>query len=143
MNHLHWQEYMLEAQLAYEKGAFGTAVSLYQRALEVALEPDDRLELAEQATMQVATCHRLAGFWREMAEPAFELRYLKLASELVTALVPQCPNRQCEALIDELGCCRAALLAFLKRHPNPEIARLIQTQDRVQGCELIGRFRLN
>ena len=57
--------------------------------------------------------------------------------------MPQCPNRECEALISELGCCRGALLAFLKRHPNPEIARLIQLQDKVQGCELIGRFRLN
>ena len=26
---------------------------------------------------------------------------------------------------------------------NAEIARLIQLQDKVQGCELIGRFRLN
>ncbi|HGY1084298.1 DUF2753 family protein [Aeromonas salmonicida] len=45
--------------------------------------------------------------------------------------------------LDELGCCQAALISFLKRHPNPEIARLIQLQDKVQGCELIGRFRLN
>ena len=85
----------------------------------------------------------MADFWRAMEEPAYELRYLKLASELVTALVPQCPNRECESLVSELGCCRAALLSFLKRHPNPEIARLIQVQDKVQGCELIGRFRLN
>ncbi|WP_042013604.1 DUF2753 family protein [Aeromonas fluvialis] len=33
-------------------------------------------------------------------------------------------------------------LASLKRHPNPEMARLIQLQDQVQGCELLGRFRL-
>ncbi|MFR9719112.1 DUF2753 family protein [Aeromonas diversa] len=143
MNRIHWQEYMLEARVAQNNGAFGAAVCLYQRALELALEPDPELELAEQATMQVATCHRLAQFWGEMQEPTFELRYLKLASELVTALVPQCPHRQCAALIGELGCCRAALLAFLKRHPTPEIARLIQTQEKVQACELIGRFRLN
>ncbi|MGL5286038.1 Protein of unknown function [Aeromonas sp. RU39B] len=146
MNVGHWQEYMLGAEQALDKGAFGSAVCLYQQALELLLEvppAEVELDVTELATMQVVTCHRLAGFWRHMEEPNFELRYLKLASELVTALVPQCPHRDCEALIDELGCCRSALLAFLKRHPNPEIARLIQTQDRVQGCELIGRFRLN
>ena len=52
-------------------------------------------DLDELASMRVATCHRMADFWRAMEEPAYELRYLKLASELVTALVPQCPNRAC------------------------------------------------
>ena len=141
MNH-NWQRYMLEAEKALDRGTMGTAIGLYQLALgEVyELESDDQGELA---SMRVATCHRLADFWRAMAEPAYELRYLKLASELVTALVPQCPNRECDSLIRELGCCRAALLSFLKRHPNPEIARLIELQDKVQRCQLIGRFRLN
>ncbi len=123
-------------------GALGAAICLYQQALAEVYElaSDD---LDELASMRVATCHRLADFWRAMEEPAYELRYLKLASELVTALVPQCPNRECESLVSELGCCQAALISFLKRHPNPEIARLIQLQDKVQGCELIGRFRLN
>lgn len=143
----NWQRYMLEAENALDMGALGTAICLYQQALGEVYELDaDDLSadaLDELASMRVATCHRLADFWRVMEEPAYELRYLKLASELVTALVPQCPNRECESLISELGCCRAALLSFLKRHPNPEIAKLIQVQDRVQGCELIGRFRLN
>lgn len=147
MTNDNWQRYMLEAENALGKGALGTAICLYQQALGEVYELDagelDADALDELASMRVATCHRLADFWRAMEEPAYELRYLKLASELVTALVPQCPNRECESLISELGCCRAALLSFLKRHPNPEIARLIQVQDRVQGCELIGRFRLN
>ncbi|MGY3868493.1 DUF2753 family protein [Aeromonas crassostreae] len=153
----HWQRYMLEAERALGQGALGSAVCLYQQALgTIAASPQTAvidpeglasqatvIDLEELASMRVATCHRLADFWRAMEEPSYELRYLKLAAELVTALVPQCPNRECESLISELGCCRAALLGFLKRHPNPEIARLIQVQDRVQGCELIGRFRLN
>ena len=137
-----WQRYMLEADRAWQAGSLGAAICFYQQALGDVYEMT-QVELTELATMRVATCHRLADFWRAMDEPTYELRYLKLASELVTALVPQCPNRECEALISELGCCRGALLAFLKRHPNPEIARLIQLQDKVQGCELIGRFRLN
>ncbi|WP_429080748.1 DUF2753 family protein [Aeromonas bivalvium] len=157
----HWQRYMIEAERALSQGALGSAVCLYQQALGTISAPLEApsqaavidgeglvpqatvIDLEELATMRVATCHRLADFWRAMEEPSYELRYLKLAAELVTALVPQCPNRECESLISELGCCRAALLAFLKRHPNPEIARLIQVQDKVQGCELIGRFRLN
>ena len=142
MEHQNWQRYMLEAENALGMGALGTAICLYQQALGEVYELTSG-DLDELASMRVATCHRMADFWRAMEEPAYELRYLKLASELVTALVPQCPNRACESLISELGCCRAALLSFLKRHPNPEIARLIQVQDRVQGCELIGRFRLN
>lgn len=140
-NHV-WQRYMLEAESAFGEGAFGTAVCLYQQALAEVYELTDR-NLDELASMRVATCHRLADFWRAMEEPAYELRYLKLASELVTALVPQCPNRGCEAIINELGCCRAALISFLKRHPNPEIAKLIRMQDKVQGYELNGRLRLN
>lgn len=147
MTNHNWQRYMLEAENAMGKGALGTAICLYQQALgevyELGADEPSLDDLDELASMRVATCHRLADFWRAMEEPAYELRYLKLASELVTALVPQCPNRECESLISELGCCRAALLSFLKRHPNPEIARLIQVQDKVQGCELIGRFRLN
>lgn len=143
----HWQRYMMEAEHSLSQGALGSAVCLYQQALGTISAPiemtQEEPDLEMLASMRVATCHRLADFWRAMDEPAYELRYLKLASELVTALVPQCPNRECEALISELGCCRGALLAFLKRHPNPEIARLIQLQDKVQGCELIGRFRLN
>ncbi|PJG57930.1 DUF2753 family protein [Aeromonas cavernicola] len=142
MNLTSWQRYMLEAERAWQSGALGSAICLYQQALGEACEMT-QVELAELASIRVATCHRLADFWRTMDEPTYELRYLKLASELVTALVPQCPNRVCESLISELGCCRSALLAFLKRHPNPEIAKLIQLQDKVQGCELIGRFRLN
>ena len=137
-----WQRYMLEAERAWQAGSLGAAICFYQQALGDVYEMT-QVELTELATMRVATCHRLADFWRAMDEPTYELRYLKLASELVTALVPQCPNRECEALISELDCCRGALLAFLKRDPNPEIARLIQLQDKVQGCELIGRFRLN
>ena len=137
-----WQRYMLEADRAWQAGSLGAAICFYQQALGDVYEMT-QVELTELATMRVATCHRLADFWRAMEEPAYELRYLKLASELVTALVPQCPNQECESLISELGCCRAALLSFLKRHPNPDIARLIQLQDQVQGCELIGRFRLN
>ena len=137
-----WQRYMLEADRAWQAGSLGAAICFYQQALGDVYEMT-QVELTELATMRVATCHRRADCGRAMEEPTYELRYLKLAAERVTALVPQCPNRECEALISELGCCRGALLAFLKRHPNPEIARLIQLQDQVQGCELIGRFRLN
>ena len=142
MENQNWQRYMLEAENALGMGALGAAICLYQQALREVYELASG-DLDELASMRVATCHRMADFWRAMEEPAYELRYLKLASELVTALVPQCPNRECESLISELGCCRAALLSFLMRHPNAEIARLIQVLVRVQGCELIGRFRLN
>ncbi|MGK4474341.1 DUF2753 family protein [Aeromonas molluscorum] len=145
----HWQRYMIEAEHSLDQGALGSAVCLYQQALGVISEPVDEqsrpvtIDLEGLATMRVATCHRLADFWRAMGEPNYELRYLKLAAELVTALVPQCPHKGGQSLISELGCCRAALLGFLRRHPNPKIARLIQSQDIMQGCELIGRFRLN
>ena len=114
MTNQNWQRYMLEAENALGIGALGTAICLYQQALGEVYELASG-DLDELASMRVATCHRMADFWRAMEEPAYELRYLKLA----------------------------ALLSFLKRHPNPEIARLIQVQDKVQGCELIGRFRLN
>ncbi len=92
MTHQIWQRYMLEAENALGAGALGTAICLYQQALAEVYELSDG-ELDELASMRVATCHRLADFWRAMEEPAYELRYLKLASELVTALVPQCPNQ--------------------------------------------------
>ncbi|MGF1807510.1 DUF2753 domain-containing protein, partial [Aliivibrio sifiae] len=41
-----------------------------------------------------------------------------------------------------LGCCKSALLDFMKRHPNPEIARHIQHIDTTVQCELIASFKL-
>ena len=92
MTNQNWQRYMLEAENALGMGALGTAICLYQQALGEVYELASG-DLDELASMRVATCHRMADFWRAMEEPAYELRYLKLASELVTALVPQCPNR--------------------------------------------------
>lgn len=91
MTNQNWQRYMLEAENALGMGALGTAICLYQQALGEVYELASG-DLDELASMRVATCHRMADFWRAMEEPAYELRYLKLASELVTALVPQCPS---------------------------------------------------
>ena len=85
MTHQIWQRYMLEAENALGAGALGTAICLYQQALGEVYELASG-DLDELASMRVATCHRMADFWRAMEEPAYELRYLKLASELVTAL---------------------------------------------------------
>ena len=85
MTNQNWQRYMLEAENALGIGALGTAICLYQQALGEVYELASG-DLDELASMRVATCHRMADFWRAMEEPAYELRYLKLASELVTAL---------------------------------------------------------
>jgi len=74
---------------------------------------------------------RSANFWRVMGDVKYELKYLKLASEKVLTLVPQCPNSDCDAV------------AFMKRHPNPNIARLVQNIDSATNCNLIAKFRLH
>lgn len=70
MTHHIWQRYMLEAENALGAGALGAAICLYQQALAEVYElaSDD---LDELASMRVATCHRLADFWRAMEEPAY------------------------------------------------------------------------
>lgn len=65
MTHQIWQRYMLEAENALGAGALGTAICLYQQALAEVYELSDG-ELDELASMRVATCHRLADFWRAM-----------------------------------------------------------------------------
>ncbi|MBJ3826588.1 DUF2753 family protein, partial [Salmonella enterica subsp. enterica serovar Typhimurium] len=65
------------------------------------------------------------------------------ASEKVLTLIPQCPNKECASFIDSIGCCTKALIDFMKRHPNPAIAKQVEKIDTATNCEVIAKFRLN
>ncbi|WP_087021394.1 DUF2753 family protein [Thaumasiovibrio subtropicus] len=110
-------------------------------ALNAAAEAQDDLEML--LTIRIASCHNLAAFWRKVGEHDDELKYLQLASEHVLNLLPQCPNKKCDAFISSLGCCKAALVSFLKRHPDPQIAKQVENFNHYSHCELIARFQIH
>ncbi|MCQ6508147.1 DUF2753 domain-containing protein, partial [Vibrio parahaemolyticus] len=51
--------------------------------------------------------------------------------------IPQGPNQNCASLIDSIGCCTIALIDFMKRHPNPAIAKQVEKIDTATNCEVI------
>ncbi|OAN13637.1 hypothetical protein A3K86_13740 [Photobacterium jeanii] len=119
----------------------------YQLALAEAqrLEPilGTRDEFEELLTIKVVSCHNLANFWRNAGDTEYELKYLQLASEQVMALIPQCPRKECDTFIESIGCCKSALIEFLKRHPNPLVAQQVANIGTSNNCELIARFKLH
>ncbi|UPQ88703.1 DUF2753 family protein [Vibrio sinaloensis] len=140
-----WEKHTLIADFAMQDGDHLRSVLHYQQALTLSEEIRDnpQIELEERLVISVISCHNMAGFWRTIGDTKYELKYLQLASEKVLTLLPQCPNTHCDAFVDSLGCCKKALVEFIKRHPNPEIARLVQDFDSAANCNLIAKFQLN
>lgn len=141
----NWEKHTLLADTALQDNDHLRCVIHYQQALTLSEEISlsDHIDVEDRLLISVVSCHNLASFWRIMGETKYELKYLKLASEKVLTLIPQCPNTDCDAFIDSMGCCKRALVAFMKRHPNPAIARLVQNIDSATNCNLIAKFRLH
>ncbi|MCM0147478.1 DUF2753 family protein [Photobacterium galatheae] len=145
MNVSRWEKHTLLAAEADKANKPMMSIIHYQLALAESkqLRPDgSRDELEALLTIQVTACHNLANFWRKQGDTEYELKYLQLASEQIMALIPQCPHRDCEAFISSIGCCKSALIDFLKRHPDPRIAKQVAHITTTNQCELIARFRL-
>ena len=140
-----WERHTLLASEAREVGDSLRAVLHYQQALNVSEQMlwNDDIDLEDKLVTSISACHNLATFWSDIGDVDFELKYLELASERVLTLIPQCPKRDCEAFISSLGCCKKALISFMKRHPNPKIAGLVSNIDSASSCKLIAKFTLN
>ncbi len=140
-----WETHTLAADNALEQQDHQLSILHYQQALAVSEELEHALDidLEDRLMISVMSCHNLARFWREVGNNQYELKYLQLASEKVLTVVPQCPHSECDAFIDSIGCCKKALIEFMKRHPNPSIARLVQDIDTASNCQLIAKFKLN
>ncbi len=145
MNIKEWERHTLLADIAMQESDHLRSILHYQQALTYCQKFDSRYEIDMEQPKQsaVISCHNMAKFWRTMGDNQYELKYLQLASERVLPLIPQCHKPGCEAFVASLGCCRKALLDFMKRHPNPEIARMVQHIDTASKCEIIAQFRLN
>ncbi|WP_194438704.1 DUF2753 family protein [Vibrio fluminensis] len=140
-----WEKHTLLADIALQEHDHLRCVLHYQQALTLSeqISESEEIEVEDRLMISVISCHNLASFWRTIGDTKYELRYLKLASEKVLTLVPQCPNTDCDAFVDSMGCCKKALVEFMKRHPNAKIARLVQDIDTATNCNLIAKFRLN
>ncbi|MGF1694949.1 DUF2753 domain-containing protein [Vibrio kyushuensis] len=140
-----WEEHTLLADVAMQQSDHLRSILHYQQALTISdqLTHVEDIEIEERLIVSVISCHNMAKFWRTIGDEKYELKYLQLASEKVLSLVPQCANSQCESYIDSLGCCKKALIEFLKRHPNPYIAKQVSHLDSATNCNLISMFKLN
>ncbi len=140
-----WEKHTLLADTAMQLDDPVRSILHYQQALNISEEIADSFEVEadERLLISVISCHNLAQFWRWAGETDYELKYLQLASEKVLTLIPQCPNHSCASFIDSIGCCKKALIDFMKRHPNPKIARMVEKIDTATNCEVIAKFRLN
>lgn len=145
MNIQEWEKHTLLADIAMQEADHLRSILHYQQALSVSQQWDESetLEIEDRMMISVISCHNMAKFWRTIGEQQFECKYLQLTSEQLLELVPQCRNPSCAAFIDSLSCCRKALLEFMKRHPNPELARMVQHIDTVSKYQLIAQFHLN
>ncbi|EGR2026821.1 hypothetical protein B4939_08955 [Vibrio cholerae] len=145
MNIKEWERHTLLADIAMQESDHLRSILHYQQALTVSqqLDESEEIDMEDRMIISVISCHNMAKFWRTIGDNQYELKYLQLASERVLTLIPQCHKPGCEAFVDSLGCCRKALLDFMKRHPNPEIARMVQHIDTASKCEIIAQFRLN
>ncbi|SDH65101.1 Protein of unknown function [Vibrio xiamenensis] len=141
----NWEKHTLLADIARKENDHLRSILHYQQALAVSEELSESvdIDIEDRLMISVISCHNLANFWRGVGDSSYELKYLQLASEKVLTVVPQCPNNQCSAFIDSVGCCKKALIEFMKRHPNPTIARLVQDIDTATNCNLIAKFKLN
>lgn len=140
-----WERHTLMANTALSESDHLRCILHYQQALALSDQISDieTVELEDRLIISIVSCHNLAAFWRQVGNQDYELKYLELASEKVLTLIPQCGNSHCEAFVDSLGCCKKALIDFMKRHPNPHIARMVQDIDTASNCNLIAKFRLN
>lgn len=140
-----WEKHTLLADMAMNDEDHLRSILHYQQALTLSerIGDADEIDVEDRLMISVISCHNMAMFWRQMGDVKYELKYLQLASEKVLTLVPQCPNSDCDAFIDSMGCCKKALIEFMKRHPNPKIAQLVQDIDTATNCNLIAKFRLN
>ncbi len=140
-----WEKHTLQADIAMQQDDHLRSILHYQQALTVAdgLVSNEDIDAEDRLLISVISCHNLASFWRTIGDVKYELKYLELASEKVLTLVPQCPNTHCDAFVDSLGCCQKALIEFIKRHPNPKIAKQIQDIEVASHCQLIHKFKLN
>jgi len=140
-----WEKHTLLADMALKDNDHLRSILHYQQALTLSERIGDEIEVdvEDRLMISVISCHNMAMFWRNIGDMKYELKYLQLASEKVLTLVPQCPNTDCDAFIDSMGCCKKALIEFMKRHPNPKIAQLVQDIDTATNCNLIAKFRLN
>ncbi|MDC0612330.1 DUF2753 domain-containing protein [Vibrio sp.] len=145
MTMLQWEQHTLIAEDALKKNDFMNSILHYQQALAISdeLQQSQALSLDDKLTVSIYSCHNMAKLWRSIGDQEFELKYLQLASEKVLMLVPQCQNRECDSFIDSLGCCKKALIEYMKRHPNPAIASVVQNIETASNCNLIKRFKLN
>ncbi|KLV05438.1 membrane protein [Photobacterium aquae] len=147
MNTSRWEQHTLLADNAVKSNDFLMAVVHYQLALAESqqLEPlsFQTEELEDLLTIKVMSCHNLANFWQQQGDVEYELKYLQLASEQIMTLIPQCPRAHCESFMSSLGCCKSALIAFLKRHPNPIVAKQVENMSLTNQCELIAKFKLH
>ena len=140
-----WEKHTLLADLAMNDDDHLRSILHYQQALTLRerIGDSNEIDVEDQLMISVISCHNMASFWRTVGDTKYELKYLQLASEKVLTLVPQCPNSDCDAFVDSMGCCKKALIEFMKRHPNPKIAKLVQDIDTATNCNLIAKFRLN
>ncbi|EKO3406656.1 DUF2753 domain-containing protein [Vibrio fluvialis] len=140
-----WEKHTLLADIAMQQADHLRSILHYQQALTLSdrLGETEDIELEDRLMISVISCHNMAGFWRTIGDNQYELKYLELASERILTLIPQCGNPSCEAFVDSLGCCKKALIEFMKRHPNPQLAKLVKDIDSASSCNLIAKFRLN
>ncbi|WP_318515074.1 DUF2753 family protein [Photobacterium leiognathi] len=142
-----WEQHTLLADQAHTNNNPVMSIVHYQLALSIAdemtLDMPNEEQLNELLTIKVISCHNLANFWRQHGDSDYELKYLQLASEQVLSLIPQCKQTHCHSYIESLGCCKSALIAFLKRYPNPQIAKQIKAIPHYSNCERIATFKLN
>jgi len=145
MNVTQWEKHTLIAEDALRASDYETGILHYQQALMISDEllENNTISFNDKLTISIYSCHNLAKLWRTIGDKEFELKYLKLASERVLMLIPQCKNRQCGSFIDSLGCCKKALIEYMKRHPNPAIATMVKNIETASNCNIITRFKLH
>ncbi|NOH72105.1 DUF2753 domain-containing protein [Vibrio pectenicida] len=145
MGIVDWEKHTLLADIALSEHDHLRSILHYQQALTLSegISTSNDVEAEDRLTISVISCHNMASFWRTVGNNRHELKYLQMASEKVLTLVPQCPNSECDAFVDSMGCCKKALIDFMKRHPNPDVAKLVQEIDTTTHCNLIAKFQLN
>lgn len=145
MNMTEWEKHTIQADTALQNNDLLRSILHYQQALAISdqLSFSDEIDIDDLLTIKVISCHNLANFWRLSGDDEYELKYLQLASERLLTLVPQCHNKECDSFVDSLGCCQKALVEFMKRHPNPDVAKLVQNINTASSCNVIAKFRLN
>ncbi|SHO58216.1 DUF2753 family protein [Vibrio quintilis] len=140
-----WEKHTLLADSAMKDSDHLRSILHYQKALALSerLTESEAIKLEDKLIISVISCHNLASYWKNAGNSEYELKYLELASERILTLVPQCQRKECNAFIDSLGCCKKAFIEFLKRHPDPRLARRVKDIDSVSNCNLIATFKLH